>query len=230
MENCNRTLQKGELKKFERLVKMAKNIYPDRIYLDKEILPNNEESIRVFRYSEPTNPVFENSYFITSEIIMPEVMNCVVSIEETINAIKDKVKEIKVIDNEVILFGGKEGTEYFIGKVDIEFNTDAFLNKLNVQSFLSENSFKILMDEYDMNVISELMNSSVVTARPNNDSLHDLALIMTRKLFPNIKKVSSFQLTWIYDDEHEYFYVIMKVRMIDTIPILFFNTLKCLKC
>lgn len=233
-----RAFERGELKIFEERIKLIKSAYSNNItamVLPEEPRNGNSIFMNIKDIDNDPQNYFRNSIF---KLQLPvELSNTVIMIDKTIEAIKDKVTIIDNRKDGVYLSGGKTNKEFEIAKALEEpiinrelqkvyqfydnyeiFNT-SFENNPNVST-----KKEIIVE----NLVERLLNYEVVTIRPDENGFDDFALIVTKKSFPNVKKMNSLSIEWSGNSESEIVtvYIISKFEP----NVLFIQALNTLRC
>lgn len=202
--------QKGELKKFDQLNKLVRNVY-NQYLLTKTFVFNSTFSMK------PINPLFKRSYFTIGETFSEDLHNTVYNPDIVNDAIKDKVKQYYINEEgQLVFIGGKSEKEFIVG-IKLDDNTVANIEELMLANAkrsileLKEDTYEY-KKEGDINIIQKLIDYEVVTLRCTENK--EIALIMTNKLFPNIKKMDNFLVTWFVDDS-EVFNIVVQSTYFD---------------
>ena len=198
----------------------------------------------IYDYSNnPTNKIFTTSYFShIVDKIMPELTGCVTTIPVLYDLFHDGIDTVEVKDNGHIMFGTKDGTEVCAGVKVTDTNHDQYIG----------NMFNRIKDLYEMltregddgpeykysNInmapedLARLVEYDTVTVRSDVDP--DIAIILTCKCFPNIKKCNGVEIAWIYKgDEEMYKTMVASQFMADKYPVkpivfkMIVDTLRC---
>lgn len=233
-----RAFERGELKIFEERIKLIKSAYSNNItaiVLPEEPRNGNTIFMNIKDIDNDPQNYFRNSIF---KLQLPvELSNTVIMIDKTIEAIKDKVTIIDIRKDGVYLSGGKTNKEFEIAKVLEEPITNRELQKVyqfydNYEIFNTgfENNPNVSTKKEIMveNLVERLLNYEVVTIRPDENGFDDFALIVTKKSFPNVKKMNSLSIEWSGNSESEIVtvYIISKFEP----NVLFIQALNTLRC
>ena len=233
-----RAFERGELKIFEERIKLIKSAYSNNItamVLPEEPRNGNTIFMDIKDIDNDPQNYFRNSIF---KLQLPvELSNTAIMIDKTIEAIKDKVTIIDIRKDGVYLSGGKTNKEFEIAKVLEEPIINRELQKVyqfydNYEIFNTgfENNPNVSTKKEIMveNLVERLLNYEVVTIRPNENGFDDFALIVTKKSFPNVKKMNSLSIEWSGNSESEIVteYIISKFEP----NVLFIQALNTLRC
>lgn len=233
-----RAFERGELKIFEERIKLIKSAYSNNItamVLPEEPRNGNTIFMNIKDIDNDPQNYFRNSIF---KLQLPvELSNTVIMIDKTIEAIKDKVTIIDNRKDGVYLSGGKTNKEFEIAKVLEEPIINRELQKVyqfydNYEIFNTgfENNPNVSTKKEIIveNLVERLLNYEVVTIRPDENGFDDFALIVTKKSFPNVKKMNSLSIEWSGNSESEIVtvYIISKFEP----NILFLQALNTLRC
>lgn len=202
--------QKGELKKFDQLNKLVRNVY-NQYVMTTAFIFNSTLSLKSI------NPLFKRSYFTIGEVFSKELHNAVYNHDNVNDAIKDKVKQFYINEEgQLVFLGGKSEKEFIVG-IKLDDNTVANMEELMLANAkrsileLKEDTYEY-KKEGDINTIQKLIDYEVVTLRCTENK--EIALIMTNKLFPNVKKMDNFLVTWFVDDS-EIFNIVVQSSYFD---------------
>jgi len=209
---------KGELKKikeFMTVMTKAQHAYENDIYIGYG--NNNKHCLSL--HDKEENPTFKLSCFTGMDnVFPPNLMQAAYNVEALKAAIKAKPVSYEINDKGEINFITNDDKPYFVGgKMEEQFDEKIYEEYISNTEFW----FKALYDavsgdkkwkRYESSLtpqdIVRLINYEVVTVRPvadENEAGYNLALIMTNKLIPNIKKLETCYIVWLAC-ESEIFY------------------------
>ena len=219
--------EKGELKKFDQMNKLVRNVYSQYV-LGSNLIFNSPLGLK------NVNPLFKKSYFIINPSdYASELHNAIYNPSEVNEAIKDKVKSFYIDDdNYIVFYNGKSNEEFHVGR-KINENISADMEEkilykysedfLNFDKKSSYNYQKVST----LDIIDRLNNYEVITLRCTEDK--EIALIMTNKLFANSKKMDKFIVNWFVQEDNEVFIMDIQSFYYDE-SILFKTSLKGIRC
>lgn len=222
--------EKGILKRIEELIKLVKTVYPTNCFYSQ--LGETTSTIVGYPDSDPED-VFRKSYFVfCGESYFPsEWNNLHIDINNMIEAIKDKVTGWELDDKNLYFMNGKSGSKFNIAS--IELDAEKAKDKVMGVVFGQEGDFecKEYSRVYGSDTFERLLDYQVLTLRPHeNDLVDDVAVIVTRKCFPNIKKMNELSVTWKVREEEEIFDVVLHSFFLDKHPVQFFHFVKAVRC
>lgn len=233
-----RELEKGELSNFEEKFKLIKTVYGTSAFT-LGYKPNESlDFVLIKNLTSDFQDYFNNSLFMVkrSEFI-DELINVRIDYDSMKDALSDKVKFINKKDNSVYLSGGKSNK---IFKVAMTLS-DKILNKEYLkaldllrasldQNIESENTIVVTKDQYTSTIIQRLLDNEIVTIRPDDvEMFPDFALIVTKKSFPNIKKMNKLKIQWIGEDDYDIVQTNVSAVFLND-KISFIHSLYTLKC
>ena len=233
-----RELEKGELSNFEEKFKLIKTVYGTSAFT-LGYKPNESlDFVLIKNLTSDFQDYFNNSLFMVkrSEFI-DELINVRIDYDSMKDALSDKVKFINKKDNSVYLSGGKSNK---IFKVAMTLS-DKILNKEYLkaldllrasldQNIESENTIVVTKEKYTSTIIQRLLDNEIVTIRPDDvEMFPDFALIVTKKSFPNIKKMNKLKIQWIGEDDYDIVQTNVSAVFLND-KISFIHSLYTLKC
>lgn len=233
-----RELEKGELSNFEEKFKLIKTVYGTSAFT-LGYKPNESlDFVLIKNLTSDFQDYFNNSLFMVkrSEFI-DELINVRIDYDSMKDALSDKVKFINKKDNSVYLSGGKSNK---IFKVAMTLS-DKILNKEYLkaldllrasldQNIESENTIVVTKEQYTSTIIQRLLDNEIVTIRPDDvEMFPDFALIVTKKSFPNIKKMNKLKIQWIGEDDYDIVQTNVSAVFLND-KISFIHSLYTLKC
>ena len=167
------------------LNQLIKKIFNGYRYINQNgyniILPLTMNSVK-------SRPIYDNSFFIYRNNIYNFLDNSAIDGEVLNNALKDKADSV-IIENDKIIFEKKE--KYNIGKklTDIEisdsFKHPGFMLYMNVNEDKYISQYKLTNKD-----IRSLLNYEVLLNIIGYDGRIEIELVMTKEIFPFIKKAS----------------------------------------
>ena len=232
---------KGELKKikdFLSIMTKAQHAYDNEIYVGYK----NTETYCISLHNKTENPTFKLSSFTNMQNIFPSNLFQVAYKTENLKyAIKEKPISYEIKDDGNIYFLTNEGKSYFVGRqMEDEFDNRMFEDHVYSTNFWfnalydavkGERGWKRYEGGLSQEEIARMINYEVVTVRPpvdKDEEGYNLALIMTNKLIPNIKKLESCSIVWLACDD-EIFYAHIYCRYVN-MDFYFENIYMAAKC
>ncbi len=233
-----RELEKGEISNFEEKFKLIKTVYGTSAFT-LGYKPNESlDFVLIKNLTSDFQDYFNNSLFMVkrSEFI-DELIDVRIDYDSMKDALSDKVKFIDKKDNIIYLSGGKSNK---IFKVAISLS-DNILNKEYVKSLeilkstldrdiQTKNAIIATKEQYTSTIIQRLLDNEIVTIRPDDvEMFPDFALIVTKKSFPNIKKMNKLKIQWIGEDDYDIVQTNVSAVFLND-KLSFIHSLYTLKC
>lgn len=225
-----RVITKAEAKRTADIIKLVNTVYKEHVFISNASEPMNYMA-EPLEY-ESTNKIFQRSYFVNIvPRVFPELEESIISMNDIYQALKMKLEAIDVVDNTIYLIDN-EGHTYPVG---IKITPDKY-DQISVKSTmermqpyydaLNSNEWTFSSVTCGRDVVDRLIDYQTVTIR---DEEHDgVAVILTAKCFPNIKKCDAMQIDWLSKPDDERFYTMITSSFMD--GILFRMLVETLKC
>ena len=162
-----------------------KKIFTGYRFIHKEktdiILPLTMESVK-------SRPLYDNAFFINNENIDNFIYNSAINGDELNRALKEKAVDV-TIDSDIVI---EKEEKYIIGQKLTEVQIEDSLKHkgLNLYLNIEENKYIGSYKLTDID-IEELLNYNVLLNTIEYDNKVPIDLVMTKELFPFVKKASS---------------------------------------
>ena len=227
-----RIVDKRDLKAMSETLKLIKSVYPKAIYVSS--LENNLVTCANF---EGVNPIFRASYFQRLvDTFIPELHDTIVDVSQLYDSIKNKMISVEVLDNGWISAEDEKGdARYIAHTVSDAIRGKAMGDTLNkfkpyFNIITAEDNLGHKIYEYDVmpEEIARLVAYDTVTFRAEPES--DIALILTCKCFPNIKKCGNITIQWfVKGDEGRLMFLVNSIYGVSK-PVWFTMLGEALRC
>lgn len=213
------------------IIKLIKTVYSERVFVSYATERMNFIA-EPLQY-ESTNPIFRRSYFtFVVDRLIPELQSSIIDIPAIYNVSKLKIEGVEVdeLSGGISLFDIDGKSHVVAARVkpdryseictEVMSRMDPFYETLKMKGWI-QSSVSCSSD-----IITRLIDYDTVTIR--DDFNPDVAIILTAKCFPNIKKCQAITVDWASNDEDERFHTIVASQYMD--GIVFRMQVEALKC